>query len=211
MNLTMPVPGCDPDLDKYKAKVRQALLDTRGILAVGWLEAADRRRIRQFEEELQERGLGGLGQYCNEGVLQVLSRQRVCAVLNNNDFRHATEPCLSWVVGDVLIGEEVSDPERLEALKAGPGIKVIGRNFVIFAERIKQTAGQQPTFVFRALAFPEIEGIPGIEAVLSASPHGAADLYLKEKFGWEAGNPELGTILIGFNLAPPQGDQIIGG
>lgn len=193
------------DREKCKTRVEQALRDTKGILEVGWIEEQDRQRIRQFEEELQERGLGGLGKYCNEGVLKVLGSQLVCVVLNNNDFRHATEPCLSWVVGEVVIGEEVSDQERLESLKSRAGVKVIGKNFVIFADKVKQTAGRQPTFVFRALAFPEVEGIPGVEGVISASPHGAADLYLKERFGWEAGKPELGTILIGFNLAPIAG------
>ncbi len=197
----MPGSNCRDDLDECQAGVAKALLDTKGILAVGWLAEPDRQTIRKFEEELQERGLGGLGKYCNEGVLKVLGSQMVCVVLNNNDFRHATEPCLFWVVGEVVIGEEVSDRERLEALKKRPEVKVIGRNFVIFTDKVKQTAGQQPSFVFRALAFPEIEGIPGVKEVLSASPHGAADLYLKERFGWEAGKPDLGTILIGFNLA----------
>lgn len=198
----MPARNCCCDLEKCKAGVEQALRDTKGILEVGWIDEQDRQTIRQFEQELQERGLGGLGKYCNEGVLKVLGSQMVCAVLNNNDFRHATEPCLSWVVGDVVIGEEVSDQDRLEALKRSGGVKVIGKNFVVFSQRIKETAGRQPTFVFRALAFPEVENIPGVIDVLSASPHGAADLYLKERFGWEAGSPELGTILIGFNLAP---------
>lgn len=198
----MPAQNCRGDLEKSKGSVEQALRDTKGILEVGWLDEKDRQTIRQFEEELQKRGLGGLGKYCNEGVLKVLGSQMVCVVLNNNDFRHATEPCLSWVVGEVVIGEEVSDPERLESLKRSAGVKVIGKNFVVFADKVKQTAGRQPTFVFRALAFPEVEGIPGVAEVISASPHGAADLYLKERFGWEAGKPELGTILIGFNLAP---------
>ena len=189
-------------MEKCKASVEQALRDTKGILDVAWIDEQDRQTIRQFEEELQKRGLGGLGKYCNEGVLKVLGSQMVCVVLNNNDFRHATEPCLSWVVGDVVIGEEVSDQDRLESLKRSGGVKVIGKNFVVFSDRVKKTAGQQPTFVFRALAFPEVEGIPGVKDVLSASPQGAADLYLKERFGWDAGKPELGTILIGFNLAP---------
>lgn len=198
----MPARNCCCDLEKCKASVEQALRDTKGILEVGWIDEQDRQTIRQLEEEMQKRGLGGLGKYCNEGVLKVLGSQLVCVVLNNNDFRHATEPCLSWVVGDVVIGEEVSDQKRLESLKRSEGVKVIGKNFVVFSDRVKQTAGRQPTFVFRALAFPEVEGIPGIKDILSASPHGAADLYLKERFGWEAGKPELGTILIGFNLAP---------
>jgi hypothetical protein len=181
--------------------VEKALRDTKGILEVGWIDENDRQRLRQFEENLQERGLGGLGKYFNEGVLTVLDRGIVCVVLNNNDFRHATEPCLSWVMGGVVIGEEVCDQERLESLKRSEGVKVIGKNFVVFFDRIKKTAGQRPVFIFRALCFPEIEGIPCVEEVISASPFGSGDLYLKERFGWEAGKPELGTILIGFNLA----------
>ncbi len=199
--------GCR-DPEKCKPGVEKALRATRGILAVGWIEANDRRTLRQFEKELQERGLGGLGQYLNEGVLTVLDREMVCAVLNNNDFRHATEPCLSWVMGDVVIGEEVCDRERLESLKSSPDVKVIGKNFVVFLDRIRKTASQRPVFIFRALCFPEIEGIPCVQEVLSASPYGSGDLFLKERFGWDPGKPELGTILIGFNLAhSPAGRQ----
>jgi len=193
--------NCCCDLERCKPSVEKALRDTKGILDVGWIDENDRQTLRQFEEELQERGLGGLGKYFNEGVLTVLDREMVCVVLNNNDFRHATEPCLSWVMDGVVIGEEVCDQERLESLKRSEGVKVIGKNFVVFFDRIKKTAGQRPVFVFRALRFPEIEGIPCVEEVLSASPFGSGDLYLKERFGWEAGKPELGTILIGFNLA----------
>ena len=193
--------NCPDGLELCQALMEKTLRQTKGILAVGWLEEHDRQTIRQQEEELQKRGLGGLGNYCNEGVLNVLASQLVCVVLNNHEFRHATEPCLSWVVGDVVIGEEVRDGERLESLKRSAEAKVIGKNFVVFLDRIRKIAGQPPTFVFRALAFPEIEGVPGVKDVLSASPHGRADLYLKEKFGWDTGNPELGTILIGFNFA----------
>ncbi len=198
---TKKIRNCCGDLEKCKPRVEKALRDTKGILDIGWLEENDRRTLRQFEEELQERGLGGLGEYLNEGVLTVLDRQMVCVVLNNNDFRHATEPCLSWVMGGVVIGEEVCDQERLASLKRSERVKVIGKNFVVFFDRIKKTAGHRPVFVFRALCFPEIEGIPCVEEVLSASPFGSGDLYLKERFGWDAGKPELGTILIGFNLA----------
>lgn len=198
----MPGGNCCYDPEKCKPSVEKALRNTRGILAVGWIDENDRGILRRFEEELQERGLGGLGKYCNEGVLTVLARRMVCVVLNNNDFRHASEPCLSWVMGGVVIGEEVCDPERLESLKKSEKVKVIGKNFAVYYDRIKQNAGQRPVFVFRGLRFPELEGIPGVEDILSASPLGSADLYLKEHFGWETGKPELGTILIGFNLAP---------
>jgi len=182
-------------------KVEDALRNTRGILDVGWVSEADVKTVDQYEKELQEKGLGSLGNYCNEGISLVLSRRYVCAVLNNNDFRHATKPCLAWMVGDVVIGEEITDKEHLEFLKRSEKIKIIGKNFVIYYDKIKGAAGQPPVFVCRALPFPEIEVIQDIRDVLSASPIGSADLYLKNRFGWNTEDPVLGTILIGFNLA----------
>lgn len=188
-------------MDECFANVEQALRNTRGILDVGWLTDEDRQIISRHEMELQEKGLGGLGKYCNEGVASVLSRQLVCVVLNNNAFRHASKPCLSWEVGDVVIGEEISDRKHLEFLKASGNVKVIGKNFVMYFDRVKACAGRPPVFVCRALAFPEIEDVPGVRDVLSASPIGSADVYLKNRFGWKTNVTVLGTILIGFNYA----------
>jgi hypothetical protein len=190
-------------MKEYIKQVEEALRTTSGILDVGWIAEEDVSTIYQFEKELGEKGLGGLGKYCNEGVFDVISRQLICVVLNNNEFRHASKPCLSWIMGGVVIGEEITDKDHLEFLKTSGKVKVIGKNFVIYYDRIKAASGQPPVFVCRALAFPEIEGIPGVRDVLSASPIGLADLYLKNKFGWDNKNSVLGTILIGFNYTDP--------
>jgi len=181
-------------------EVQEALLATKGILDVRWIEEKDRTVIRGMEEQLCKQGLGGLGKAYNEGVFSVLSRELVCVVLNNNDFRHADVPCLSWVVDDLVIGEEITDLGKLESLKAQKDIKIIGRNFVVYFDRVRQVRGREPSFVFRGLHFPEIEGIAAVRDVVSASPMGAADSYLKTLYGWDTEDPELGTILIGFNL-----------
>ena len=188
-------------MEAFIEKVEGALRNTRGILDVGWVGEEDVKTVDHYEKELQERGLGGLGRYCNEGISYVLSRRFICAVLNNNEFRHADKPCLSWMMGDVVIGEEITDKDHLEFLKTSGKTKVIGKNFVIYYDRIQAASGQPPVFICRALAFPEIEGIPGVRDVLSASPMGLADLYLKNKFGWDTKDSVLGTILIGFNCA----------
>jgi hypothetical protein len=182
-------------------KVEEALRTTRGILDVGWISEEDVNAICRFEKDLQEKGLGGLGKYCNQGVFDVISRRLICVVLNNNEFRHADKPCLSWMMGDAVIGEEITDKDHLEILKTSGKIKAIGKNFVIYYDRIKAASGQPPVFICRALAFPEIEGVHGVRDVVSASPIGMADLYLKNKFGWDTKDSALGTILIGFNCA----------
>ncbi len=188
--------------------VTNALRTIKGILDVGWIGEEDVKVICEFEKELKEKGLGGLGKYCNEGFFNVMSRDLICVVLNNNEFRHADKPCLFWMMGDVVIGEEITDKDHLEFLKTTGKIKVIGKNFVIYSDRRKTASRQPPVFICRALAFPEIEGIPGVRNVLSASPIGLADLYLKNVFGWDTNDSALGTILIGFDYADP--DSISG-
>jgi len=183
--------------------VEEALHATRGILDIGWISGEDATAISRLESDLQEKGLGGLGKYYNEGLFEVIARQFICVVLNNNQFRHADKPCLSWMMGDVVIGEEITDQDHLESLKESNKIKVIGKNFVVYYDRIKSASGQPPVFICRALAFPEIESIRGVRDVLSASPVGLVDLYLKNKFGWDTTDSVLGTILIGFNCIEP--------
>ncbi len=174
----------------------KVLRATRGILDVAWLIPAARERILELEDQGTRTGLG---RYDNEGVHEVLSRKHACAVLNNNDFRHASDPCLIWMAGGTVIGEEVTDPRRLEALAGETDVKLIGRNFALYLDRMEEAAGKEPRFVVRGLPFPELETVAGIKEVLSASPLGSADLYLKGLFGWDTRDKALGTILVGFN------------
>ncbi len=120
-------------------------------------------------------------------------------MLNNNEFRHATEPSLFWVAGDIVIGEEVTDDTRLRHLKEKNTVKILRKKFVLHFDRMKEARGHPPVFIVRGLPFPEVEGIHGIQDVFSASPVGSVDIYLKERFGWDTKARDLGTILIGFN------------
>lgn len=187
-------------MDKRLEQIETVLISTKGILDVKWLDQAARKEVSGIENNLYKNGLSGLGGYYNEGVKDVLSRKHICVVLNNNEFRHATDPSLFWVAGDIVIGEEITDQDRLRDLKEKNTVKILRKKFVLYLERMKDARGHQPVFIIRGLPFHEIEGIPGIHDVLSASPVGSVDVYLKERFGWNTKARNLGTILIGFNL-----------
>jgi len=178
--------------------VEPILRTTKGILDVKWLDREARTQVADIENKAHSEVLSGSGGYYNEGVINVLDRECVCVVLNNNAFRHATAPSLFWVAGGVVIGEEVTDPERLRALVKQDNVKTLKKNFVLYYDRMRSTRGQVPVFVIRGLPFPEIEGVTGVRDVLSASPIGSVDIYLKERFGWSTEVRDLGTILIGF-------------
>ena len=181
-------------------KADTTLRSTIGILDVRWLDSEAKKRVLELEDLVRKEGTSfGIAAYYNEGVVEVLSREYVCVVLNNNKFRHASEPSLFWVAGDIVIGEEVTDPQRLKALKKKGSVKILKKNFVLHFDRMKKARGQPPLFVVRGLSFPELEGIAEIHDILSASPVGSADIYFKEQFGWDTSATELGTILTGFN------------
>jgi hypothetical protein len=180
-------------------EAEKALRATRGILDVAWLTPEMRQKVLELEAQAEARR-SGPGRYYNEGVRQVLSRQDVCVVLNNNDFRHASDPCLLWVAGGVVIGEEIADPRRLEGLRGARDVTLIGRNFALYLDKMEEVLGEEPKFVVQGLPFPELETISGIKDILSASPLGSADLYLKGLFKWDIRDTSLGTILIGFNV-----------
>ena len=142
----------------------------------------------------------GISKCSNEGLKDVFQRDIVIAVANNNEFRHADVPTVCWVADGVIIGEEVPSKCNIEELKKNPNIVFIGSSFVIYKDALKFARGKDAIFIFPGLKFPELEVIPEIKDIISASPCGLADIYIKEKAGWSLTDHTLGTILIGFNL-----------
>ncbi len=92
-------------------------------------------------------------------------------------------------------------PNVCKRLKARKNVKILRKRFALHFDRMKAARGHQPVFTIRGLPFQEIEGIHGIQDVISASPVGAVDVYCKERYGWDINANDLGTILIGFNLS----------
>jgi hypothetical protein len=186
-------------MNKHLEQIEAVLSSTKGILDVKWLDQEALAKVLEIENSVYKNRISGLGGYYNEGIKDVLSRKYVCAVLNNNEFRHATQPSLFWVAGNVVIGEEITDARRLKRLMKKSTVKILRKKFVMHLDRMKEARGHPPVFIVRGLPFHEIEGIRGVHDVISASPIGSADVYLKERFGWDTKARDLGTILIGFN------------
>ena len=171
--------------------VERILRKTAGIVDVSWLDEEERRQVKTLE------GSGCL----NRGLVEVLALQHVCALLSDAEFRHESAPCVQWVVEGTVIGEEVTDPKRREALLASPAVGKMGDNFLLYYDRMKEARGKAPKFVFRPLPFAEAAACDGITDVVCASPGSAVDLYLKQRFDWPRQDPRLGTILVGFSRA----------
>ena len=187
--------------NKRFGEIEDALRATKGIRDVKWPDKVVLGKIAELENLQEAEGLAGMGGYCNQGVKDVLKRKYICVVLNDNTFRHASEPSLSWVAGGIVIGEEVTSAKQRKALEAKGTVKMLRKKFALHFDRMKAARGHKPVFIVHGLPFYEIEKIAGIQDVLSASPIGAADVHCKKQYGWDRRANDLGTILIGFNLS----------
>ena len=187
-------------------RIEKAIKRIRGIVDVIPLSHGDLKKILDLEKEAGNNAAMGIIKCSNEGLMEVSQRDMVIAVANNNDFRHASEPTIYWKAGDVIIGKEVPTKCDIEKLKMNKNILFIGQKFVIYKDTLKQARGKEAIFVFPGLTFSELEIVPEIKNIISASPSGLADIYIKEKAHWSLTDPTLGTILIGFNLVDKSDD-----
>lgn len=175
-------------MDEIDEQVRERIAGLRGVLRVVVLEANDRERLhRQRTADAAE----------NRGVAEVLSRQRVLCLFKDPSFRPPPEPTLllvddaGSVLGRELLPGEVTPADRRVAH--------LGKDFVLFG-------GERPIggyrFLLPPVRFPELEAIPRVARVVSASPDTPQDDYLRHRFGVSPGR-QYASVLIGYDVRNP--------
>lgn len=172
----------------------------KGIQDVEWLSTEEKAAIRDLEDSAAQKNTSSLGKRINQGLTDALECQFAGAVLNDRTFRHETAPCLKWMAGSTVIGEEITDPERFQKLVQDKQIGKMGNNFVVYYDRMRELRGLEPKLIAQGLPFAEVEMMDAVSRVVCGSPDPAADTYLKKRFGWPSEDPGLGTFILGFNL-----------
>ncbi len=160
----------------------------RGVLRADFVTDRDREEIR---------GLSTPDSAENRGVDEVLQCSRVLCLFKDASFRAPPEPTLllvddaGGVLGRELVAGEMSPKERKLAH--------LGKDFVLFP-------GARPhgrlRFLLPPVGFPELEDVPGITRVVSASPDTPQDDYLRDCLGAPHGR-EYASVLVGYNVRNP--------
>jgi len=186
-------------------EVKRTLRGISGITGIWQPLPEDLRRILKLEKEGEEKALMGMAKGFNEGLREVLKRQVVLAVAFHPELRRPSGPTVILKSGGEVVGEDVSNSERLKELKERSEVLFISENFVIYKDKLKRSTLKDMVVLFPPLSFPKLGGVNGVKDVVSAWPTVPVDLYIKGRAGWNTSDPKSGTMLIGFNLRMKNG------
>jgi hypothetical protein len=181
--------------------VVERLMKTPGVVACWVVPDADRDSLRQLENEANLRlGLRGMD-IVNEGIRDALARQYVVIISHSPALRHPPGPIIVILDGDRIVGEEIWQPGQYERLSKDPNALFLGKSLVLYRDAVAEARGKPLKLAYRALPFPELDEVPGVRDVVSITITIPAHSRFSQKAGWNPNDPNLGTVLIGFNMS----------
>jgi len=180
------------------------LRDTPGVVACWVVPDEDRETLRRLESEANLRlRLPGLD-IVNEGINDVLDRQHVVLIHHSPSLRHPPGPIIVICDGETVAGEEVWEPGKAEKLQGDSSAILLGKSLVLDRDALVKARGKPLKLAYRALPFPELEEVPGVHDVVSVTLTIPVHSEFAKKAGWNPDDPNLGTVLIGFNASKPR-------
>jgi hypothetical protein len=192
-------------MDPLDAVVRK-LRSIEGIIDVWHVANSDKKTILELERKSNENAGLAIGiEILNKGAMYALEREFVVCVNHSPALRHPQDPILILAADEEIVGEEVWKADKITELRADPNALFLGRNFVLFKDKVNALKKRQLRFEYGPQGFHEIETIEGVCDVVSATISLAADIYVKKKAKWLTTDSDRGTVLIGFNSPASHG------
>ncbi|NPE27763.1 hypothetical protein HNV12_07245 [Methanococcoides sp. SA1] len=179
--------------------VRTELLSSKGISSVLFLDETDRKKIIEFENEDEQKGVTFCGKKSNVGMHQVLGCDMMLGFLTDNEFQWPKHN-IKLMHGERLIGEDVSDPVELKMYQDDPKYCVLGNIVILNKEFLNIRSSTDPiNMVINAHPFPSIEVVYGISDAIIASPSRVSDEYIRS-ISQDDCSVHIGSFLLGFNM-----------
>jgi hypothetical protein len=183
----------------FDAVVRK-LRSIEGVVDLCRVEDSEKQKILELEKAANQTAGGAVGiEIVNKGAACALEREYVVCVNHSPALRHPSKPILILAAGEDVVGEEIWEKDRIERLRTDSNALFLGKSFVIFKDKVNRTGERRLRFEYGPQDFPEIRMIQGVCDVVSGTISPAADIYVKRMAKWDTANPDMGTVLIGFN------------
>jgi len=171
--------------------IQKRLKSVKGIIDVKLMSPEDIEKIREFEIQAEKnKAAGGMMDFINEGVWEVLSKGTVFLIFIDESFsdrKHGQSLTLMKDPSGNILGRLLRKDEIPE-YKNRDDVIFLGEDFVIYSN--VKTEGK-PYFLIPAQKVEELKDLNGISASLCVP----TDLFFKEKYNIKGNN--LGTVIIG--------------
>jgi len=171
--------------------IQKRLKSVKGIIDVKLMSPEDIEKIREFEIQAEKnKAAGGMMDFINEGVWEVLSKGTVFLIFIDESFsdrKHGQSLTLMKDPSGNILGRLLRKDEIPE-YKNRDDVLFLGEDFVIYSN--VKTEGK-PYFLIPAQKVEELKDLNGISASLCVP----TDLFFKEKYNIKGNN--LGTVIIG--------------
>ena len=171
--------------------IQKRLKSVKGIIDVKLMSPEDIEKIREFEIQAEKnKAAGGMMDFINEGVWEVLSKGTVFLIFIDESFsdrKHGQSLTLMKDPSGNILGRLLRKDEIPE-YKNRDDVLFPGEDFVIYSN--VKTEGK-PYFLIPAQKVEELKDLNGISASLCVP----TDLFFKEKYNIKGNN--LGTVIIG--------------
>ena len=186
-------------LDSVSETAILRLKQTPGVVHCKILNSEERNLAMQLERSatVQNQLLGM--RITNEGITDVLSRIHVVLIAHSRSLRHPPGPIVVIRDDGNIVGEEVWQSDQLERLRTDSNAILLGKSMVLYRDALARARGRSLTLAYRALPFPELDELDSISSVVSVTIGSFTHVRLAQKMGWDFNNPDLGTVLVGFN------------
>jgi hypothetical protein len=178
--------------------VRDRVLSLPGVDAMEFLDQCFREELEQRERSAEGNGaVGGLMAFVNTGVWEVLTRQEVfVVVIRPNVLLLTPQEHVVHIVDQKgqIIGEYLPEGRR-ENVQLRENAYLLSEDFILYGD--VDIVGE-PYFRIPPMTFAPLEGVPGIDRLVSASISTISDDYIRMRLGFE--NTRHWTHLVGYDL-----------
>jgi hypothetical protein len=175
-----------------------------GVITTRLLSNEEKHRILNKEQEAEDRIIFGMCKSLNEGVRDAIdSEYTIALIIDTSVFRYPHHPHMSIMWKDQIVGEQVNDNEKIKELKKDRLNFFLWDTFVIYMKKLPKASKDrdQIRFVYRPRVPLQLKGISNVCNPVFGTPSTESDLLIKDMLHIEAKDADIGTCLIGFNLA----------
>ncbi|MEM2906286.1 MAG: hypothetical protein QW057_02060 [Candidatus Bathyarchaeia archaeon] len=190
-------------IDKRLKTILESLQRCQGVLRARLLTDEEKRHLLEVEAEAERRIILGMCPSLNLGVREALERPFTAAmVIQTSEFPYPHHPHMRIMLGDVVVGEQVLDRDRISELRKSRENVFLWENFVVYRSRLPRDPVERSRlrFVYLPRPFPALKGVGEAQDEVFGVPSPEGDRLVKNLLGETSTEVTLGTSLVGFSL-----------